>query len=72
MYLKSINHTKKWWKATIWCDETKYIRYTEIECDNLEWLVEEIKISMRKYRQHQLENGYSYMEVDKEISKLDL
>ena len=72
MYLKSINHTKKWWKATIWTDQTKYIRYVEHECDNLEWLVEEIKISMRKYRQYELEKGNDYKEIDKEISKLDL
>lgn len=71
MQIKSINKIKEWWRVTIFQNDLK-TKQVIIECDNLEWLVDKIRIYMIEYREKRMKNCWNdkeRYEVSGEVHK---
>lgn len=65
MLIKSINKIKVWYRVTIFQDDwvTKQII---LECDNLEWLIDKIRIFMIEYRESRMEKiAMEFWDIEK-------
>jgi len=56
MKIKSINKIKDWWTVTIFQNDLK-TKQIILTCNDLEWLIDKIRIFMIEYRESRMNNA---------------